>query len=33
MQRGKTVVEDGQMKKKPGEAHFYPTRIDKIKLG
>jgi len=32
MQRGKTVMENGEMKKKPGEAKFHPTRIEKIKL-
>jgi dihydropyrimidinase len=32
MQRGKEVVEDGQLKKKPGEAQFMPTEISGIKL-
>ena len=32
MQRGQTVVENGEMKKKPGEARFYPTKIEKVKL-
>ena len=32
MQRGKTVVDKGEMKGKPGEARFYPTRIEKVKL-
>jgi len=32
MQRGKTVVENGEMKKKPGDAKFHATRIEKIKM-
>jgi dihydropyrimidinase len=32
MQRGKTVVEAGEMRKKPGDAQFHPTKIEKIKL-
>jgi dihydropyrimidinase len=32
MQRGKTVVDKGEMKVKPGEAKFYPTQIEKVKL-
>jgi hypothetical protein len=33
MQRGKAVVENGEMKKKPGEAKFHPTKIEKVKMG
>jgi dihydropyrimidinase len=33
MQRGKAVVENGEMKKTPGGAKFYPTKIEKVKLG
>jgi hypothetical protein len=32
MQRGKAVVDNGEMKMKPGEARFYPTQIEKVKL-
>ena len=32
MQRGKIVVEDGEMKGKPGEGRFLPTKITKVKL-
>jgi dihydropyrimidinase len=32
MQRGKMVVHKGEMKGKPGEARFCPTRIEKVKL-
>jgi len=32
MQRGKAVVDKGEMKAKPGAARFYPTRIEKVKL-
>ncbi len=32
MQRGRAVVENGEMKKKQGEAKFYPTKIEKVKL-
>jgi dihydropyrimidinase len=31
MQRGKVVVENGEMKKKTGEAKFHPTKIEKVK--
>jgi hypothetical protein len=32
MQRGKVVVENGEMKMKSGEAKFHPTKIEKVKL-
>jgi len=32
MQRGKILVEDGEMKGKPGEGKFLPTKIKKVKL-
>jgi dihydropyrimidinase len=32
MQRGRVVVENGEMKMKPGEAKFHPTKIEKVKL-
>ena len=32
MQRGKILVEDGEMKGRPGEAKFLPTKIAKVKL-
>jgi dihydropyrimidinase len=32
MQRGKILVEDGEMKGKPGEGKFIPTKITKVKL-
>jgi len=32
MQRGKILVEDGEMKGKPGEGKFLPTKITKVKL-
>ena len=31
MQRGKVLIENGELKGKPGEARFLPTRISKIK--
>ena len=31
MQRGKILVEDGEMKGKPGEGRFLPTKIKKVK--
>jgi dihydropyrimidinase len=31
MQRGKVIVENGEMKGKPGEGKFLPTRITKVK--
>ena len=31
MQRGKVVVENGEMKMKTGEAKFHPTKIEKVK--
>jgi dihydropyrimidinase len=31
MQRGKVIVENGEMKAKPGEGKFFPTRITKVK--
>ena len=31
MQRGKVVVENGEMKKKTGDAKFHPTKIEKVK--
>jgi dihydropyrimidinase len=31
MQRGRVVVENGEMKKKTGEAKFHPTKIEKVK--
>jgi len=31
MQRGKVVFENGELKKKTGEAKFYPTKIEKVK--
>jgi dihydropyrimidinase len=33
MQRGKVIVENGEMKGKPGGAKFHSTRIEKIRLG
>ncbi len=33
MQRGKVLVENGEMKAKPGAAKFLATKIDKVKLG
>ena len=32
MQRGKALVDNGEMKMKPGEARFCPTKIEKVKL-
>jgi dihydropyrimidinase len=32
MQRGRILIEDGALKRKPGEATFLPTRISKISL-
>ncbi len=32
MQRGKILVEDGEIKGKPGEGRFLPTEITKVKL-
>jgi len=32
MQRGKTLVENGEVKGKPGEGKFLPTKITKVKL-
>lgn len=32
MQRGKVLVENGEMKGKPGEGKFLPTKITKVKL-
>jgi len=32
MQRGKILVEDGEMKGRPGEGKFLPTKIAKVKL-
>jgi dihydropyrimidinase len=31
MQRGKVIVENGEMKAKPGEGRFLPTKITKVK--
>jgi dihydropyrimidinase len=31
MQRGKVIVENGEMRGKPGEGRFLPTRITKVK--
>jgi dihydropyrimidinase len=31
MQRGKVIVEHGEMKAEPGEGKFFPTRITKVK--
>ena len=32
MQRGKMLVEDGEMKGKPGEGRFLATKIGRVKL-
>jgi dihydropyrimidinase len=32
MQRGKILVEDGEMKGKPGDGEFLPTKITRVKL-
>jgi hypothetical protein len=32
MQRGKVLVEDGEMKGKPGEGKFIATKITNVKL-
>ncbi|MEW6377389.1 MAG: dihydropyrimidinase [Thermodesulfobacteriota bacterium] len=32
IQRGKILVEEGEMKRKPGEGKFLPTKIKKVKL-
>ncbi len=32
MQRGRILIEDGEMKGKPGEGKFLPTKITKVKL-
>lgn len=32
MQRGKILIEDGEMKGRPGEGKFLPTKITKVKL-
>jgi dihydropyrimidinase len=32
IQRGRILVEDGEMKGKPGEGRFLPTKITKVKL-
>lgn len=32
MQRGKILIEEGEMKGKPGEGKFLPTKITKVKL-
>ncbi len=31
MQRGKVLIENGELKKKPGDARFLPTQINKMK--
>jgi dihydropyrimidinase len=31
MQRGKVLIENGEVKKKPGDARFLPTQIRKMK--
>jgi dihydropyrimidinase len=33
MQRGKILIEEGEMKGKPGGAQFLPTHIKKVRLG
>jgi hypothetical protein len=32
MQRGKILIEDGEVKGRPGEGKFLPTKIKKVKL-
>jgi hypothetical protein len=32
MQRGKILIEDGEMKGRPGEGKFLPTKITRVKL-